>query len=70
MGKTFRKDVYIKDIIRETLRACKSFSKCSDSFFDFEIRNGWLGWENWLTVDIFRWLDHQYVDTKIIGEIK
>jgi hypothetical protein len=58
MGKPSKQIVYINDIIRTTLNACNSFSLCSDSFFNFKMRSGWLGWENWLTVEIFRNLNN------------
>lgn len=58
MVKQSKKDVCIKDIIRSSWIACESFLSCSDAFFNFKIRNGWLGWENWLTVDIIRRLNN------------
>lgn len=48
---------YIKQVIFCAAQACFSFSHCTKTFFNFETRLGWLGWENWLTVDIFRRLN-------------
>lgn len=45
----------IATIIRHAANACRSFAACERSFF--QNRNGWTGWENWLTVDIVRRLN-------------
>lgn len=47
----------VKLIIQEAHAACQSFSACSKRFFNFEKRGGWAGWEDWLTVEIFRRLN-------------
>lgn len=57
MEKPCKQGVCLKDIIRTALDSCESFAQCSKSFFNFKNRNGWLGWENWLAVDIFRRLN-------------
>lgn len=46
-----------KHVIEAAARSCKSLSSC-ENFFRFEHSDSWLGWENWLTVDIVRRLDH------------
>ena len=58
MSKQAKHNVNINNIIRAALESCESFTGCFDSFFNFKERNGWLGWENWLTVDIFRNLNN------------
>ena len=39
-------------LIWATIKSCSSFAICSSNFF--KNREGWRGWENWLTVDIAR----------------
>lgn len=51
----------IDDVIRCAAESCRSFAACSDAFFNFERRKGWLGWENWLTVEIVRRLNSRLV---------
>lgn len=54
MNDSFRKNLYIKDVIQSAIKACEIFSPCLEDFFNFELRSGYLGWENWLTVEMFR----------------
>jgi hypothetical protein len=44
-------------VIQAAAAACRSFAAYQHRFFRFDRRNGWRGWENWLTVDICRRLD-------------
>jgi hypothetical protein len=44
-------------VIQAAAAACRSFAAYQSRFFRFDRRNGWRGWENWLTVDICRRLD-------------
>ena len=46
----------IENVILAAADACKSLSQCTN-FFNFGKTDSWLGWENWLTVDIVRRLD-------------
>jgi hypothetical protein len=46
-----------KEIVAAAIGACRSFAKYSPCFFNFQERAAWLGWENWLTVEIARRLD-------------
>lgn len=48
----------MENVIACAKAACRSFAKCSANFFNCE---SWLGWENWLTVDIVRRLDNPIV---------
>lgn len=48
-------------VVSAARKACKSFAAFSPRFFDFESREAWLGWENWLTVEIARLLDNKLV---------
>ena len=48
-----------KHIVEAAIRSCKQFARSQVSFF--EERNGFLGWENWLTVDIARQLNDKNV---------
>src|SRR4051812_44818961 len=41
------------------VEACRSFAQCSGCFFTRE--TAWRGWENWLTVEIVRCLNHPAV---------
>ena len=61
MNDSFRKNLYIKDVIQSAIKACEIFSPCLENFFNFELRHGYLGWENWLTVEIFRNLNSSAV---------
>ena len=49
-----------RDIFRAACGACRSLSNCRN-FFNFDFSDSWLGWENWLTVEIVRRLDHASV---------
>ncbi|HKA08482.1 MAG TPA: hypothetical protein VKD71_14580, partial [Gemmataceae bacterium] len=51
----------IDDVIRCAAESCRSFAAFSDAFFNFARRSGWLGWENWLTVEIARRLNSRLV---------
>ena len=51
----------IHDVIRCTAEACRSFAAFSDTFFNFDRRSAWLGWENWLTVEVARLLNNRLV---------
>lgn len=51
----------ISRIVREAANACQSFAGYQSRYFDFERRPGYRGWENWLTVDIGRRLNHKNV---------
>lgn len=53
MKKQSEKGVCIREIIQTAFDCCSEFALCLDNFFDFDNRNGWLGWENWLTTEIF-----------------
>ena len=44
-------------IAKHARQACLSFAAYEKRFFNFEKRNGWAGWENWLTIDILRRLN-------------
>jgi len=50
-----------KDVVLAAREACTSFANCAPSYFNFECRDTWLGWENWLTVDIARRLNSRSV---------
>jgi hypothetical protein len=50
-----------KDVVSAAIEACESFSECADWFFNFENSPSWLGWENWLTIDILRRLNSEHV---------
>src|SRR5258708_3071203 len=47
-------------VITAAQRACLSLSRCVN-FFNFEESDSWLGWENWVTVDIGGRVDHKAV---------
>ena len=51
----------VKELVRSAVQACKSFASCSSNFFDFDKREAFCGWENWLTVDITRRLNNKHV---------
>jgi hypothetical protein len=46
-------------IVHEAAAACRSFAAYQLRFFNS--RAGWRGWENWLTVDVCRRLNHKHV---------
>jgi hypothetical protein len=50
-----------KDVVSAAVNACASFAECATCFFNFEKRSAWLGWENWLTVEIIRRLNSKLV---------
>jgi hypothetical protein len=47
-------------VIIAAQKACESLSRCRN-FFNFEENGSWRGWENWLTVDTVRRLNHKTV---------
>jgi hypothetical protein len=47
------------EVLSAAESACRTFAACQKSFFNFERRTGWRGWENWLTVDIARRLNQE-----------
>jgi len=51
----------ITQVVSSAVDSVKKFAKISNIFFNFEKRNGYLGWENWLTVEIFRKLNSSCV---------
>ncbi|HEY3968330.1 MAG TPA: hypothetical protein VGM05_27445 [Planctomycetaceae bacterium] len=50
-----------KGVVSAAIAACSSFAECAKCFFNFERRSSWLGWENWLTIDIVRRLNSDHV---------
>jgi len=46
------KNISIRKLIEAAIASCSAFTSCSYNFF--KNRDGWRGWENWLTVDITR----------------
>ena len=54
------RDTIIRNVILAAADACKSLSQCTN-FFNFDETDSWLGWENWLTVDIVRRIDSPLV---------
>jgi hypothetical protein len=53
-------DPTIDQVVQAGAASCRSLSRCNN-FFVFEHSDSWLGWENWLTVDIVRRLNHRAV---------
>jgi hypothetical protein len=50
-----------KNVVSAAVGACRSFAECATCFFNFEKRQAWLGWENWLTIEIVRRLNSKLV---------
>lgn len=50
----------IQRVVRSAEAACRSLSRCNN-FFNFDETDSWLGWENWLTIDIIRRLNHRSI---------
>ena len=51
----------LDDVVSCAAGACRSFARASAAFFNFEKRAAWLGWENWLSVEITRRLNSRFV---------
>jgi hypothetical protein len=51
----------VDEVIQCATEACRCFADFSDAFFNFEKRSSWLGWENWLTVEVARRLKSRNV---------
>jgi hypothetical protein len=49
--------ISVKVIVTQAIGACRNFAEYEKRFFNFERRNGWTGWEDWLTVEILRRLN-------------
>lgn len=56
MEKLSINNTNIRRVILTAADACKSLSQCTN-FFNFDETDSWVGWENWLTVDIIRGLN-------------
>lgn len=50
-----------RDVTRAAVDAVRDLSKCQHFFKNLEKNESWRGWENWLTVEIVRRLDHSSV---------